>query len=65
MLRRVGVLVLINVVTLIGLQGMLAWEAHLGGFLVGLACGFWLEGRLDRNERAARAEKRRQRQGDA
>ncbi len=64
-LRRVGVLVLINVVTLIGLQGMLAWEAHLGGFLVGFACGIWMEGRLDRNERAARAEKRRQRQGDA
>ncbi len=64
-LRRVGVLVLINVVTLIGLQGMLAWEAHLGGFLVGLACGLWMESRLERNERAARAEARRQRQGDA
>ena len=35
-LRRVGVLVLINVVTLIGLKGMLAWQAHLGGFVVGL-----------------------------
>ena len=35
---------------------MLAWEAHLGGFLAGLACGFWMEGRLDRNDRAARAE---------
>ena len=64
-LRRVGVLVLINVVTLIGLQGMLAWEAHLGGFLVGLACGCWMEGRQARSERAARAEARRQRHGGA
>lgn len=62
-LRRVGVLVLVNVVTLIGLQGMLAWEAHLGGFLVGLACGAWMESRTARNEREARAEARRQRQG--
>jgi membrane associated rhomboid family serine protease len=64
-MRRVGVLVLINVATLIGLQGMLAWEAHLGGFLAGLACGWFLEGRLARHERAARAAARRQRQGGA
>ena len=64
-LRRVGVLVLVNVVTLIGLRGMLAWEAHLGGFLVGLACGWWMEGRQARSERAARAEARRQRHGGA
>lgn len=63
--RRIGVLVLINVVTLIGLKGMLAWEAHLGGFLVGLACGWYMEGRLERTEREARADARRQRQGDA
>ena len=63
--RRIGVLVLINVVTLIGLRGMLAWEAHLGGFLVGLACGWYMESRLERSERAARAEARRHRQGDA
>jgi len=63
--RRVGVLVLINVGTLIGLQGMLAWEAHLGGFLVGLACGWWMEGRQAQSERAARAEARRQRHGGA
>lgn len=64
-LRRVGVLVLINVVTLIGLKGMLAWEAHLGGFLVGLACGFWLEERMARIERFRSAEARRARQVDA
>jgi membrane associated rhomboid family serine protease len=63
-LRRVAVLVGINVVTLIGLRGMLAWEAHLGGFLVGLACGWWLEGRLARSARAARAEARRRREGE-
>ena len=62
-MRRVGVLVLVNLVTLIGLKGMLAWEAHLGGFLVGLACGWWMERRMARHERAARAEARRQRQG--
>ena len=64
-LRRVGVLVLINVVTMIGLKGMLAWEAHLGGFLVGLAVGFWMEGRIARDDREARAEARRRGQGDA
>lgn len=64
-LRRVGVLVLINVVTLVGLRGMLAWEAHLGGFLVGLACGWWMGSRLARSERAARAAARRERQGGA
>ena len=56
-LRRVGVLVLVNVVIYVGLKGMLAWEAHLGGFLVGLACG-WLDGA---HGRAARAEARRHR----
>ena len=44
-----------------GCRAMLAWEAHLGGFLAGLACGVWIEGRLARNERAARAEARRAR----
>ncbi|HET9069908.1 MAG TPA: rhomboid family intramembrane serine protease [Amaricoccus sp.] len=64
-LRRVAVLVLLNVVTLVGLRGMLAWEAHLGGFLVGLGCGWWFGSRLERQERAARAEARRHRQGGA
>ncbi len=58
-LRRVAVLVVINVVVFFGLKGMLAWQAHLGGFLAGLACGGWLEGRLARANRAAHAEARR------
>lgn len=61
--RRVGVLVLINVGLFFGLQGMLAWEAHLGGFLVGLVVGAWLEGRIARLERRSRAETRRARIG--
>ncbi len=58
-LRRVVVLAGLNVVLYFGLGGMLAWQAHLGGFLAGLACGAWLEGRLERAGRAARAEARR------
>jgi membrane associated rhomboid family serine protease len=58
-LRRVLVLAGLNVFLYFGLGGMLAWEAHLGGFLAGLGVGFWLEGRLDRAVRAARAEARR------
>ena len=49
----------LNVLLFFGLQGMLAWQAHLGGFLAGLAVGFWLEGRLERRDRAARAGARR------
>ena len=57
--RRVAVLAGLNVLLFFGLQGMLAWQAHLGGFLAGLAVGFWLEGRLERRDRAARAGARR------
>ena len=57
--RRVVVLAALNLLTFIGLQGYLAWQAHLGGFLAGLACGFWFEGRLTRADQAARAEARR------
>jgi membrane associated rhomboid family serine protease len=60
-LRRVLVLAGLNVVLYFGLQGMLAWEAHLGGFLAGLAGGAWLEGRVARAERETRAAARRRR----
>lgn len=59
--RRVAVLVGLNVAMLVGLKGMLAWEAHLGGFLAGLAIGWWLEDRLARTDRDRRAEARRTR----
>ena len=64
-LRRVVVLVVLNVVIYVGLKGLLAWEAHLGGFLAGLACGGWLESRSARIARAERAEARRRRERDA
>jgi membrane associated rhomboid family serine protease len=57
-LRRVLVLAGLNVVLYYGLGGMLAWQAHLGGFLAGLLIGVWLENRL---ERAWLAETRRAR----
>lgn len=47
-LRRVLVLLVLNVVLYYGLGGMLAWQAHLGGFLAGLLIGVWLENRLER-----------------
>ncbi len=42
---RVLTLAALNVAFYFALAGMLAWEAHLGGFLAGVACGLWLEGR--------------------
>lgn len=47
-LRRVLVLAGLNVVLYYGLGGMLAWQAHLGGFLAGVAIGAWLENRMER-----------------
>jgi membrane associated rhomboid family serine protease len=64
-LRRVAVLAGLNVAFYIGLKGMLAWEAHLGGFLAGLACGVWLENRNAVALRRERAEARRRAEGDA
>ncbi len=63
--RRVAVLAGLNVFLYFGLQGMLAWQAHVGGFLAGLALGFWLEGRLERLDRDGRAEVRRGREPEA
>lgn len=57
--RRVAVLVGINVVMYVGLGGMLAWEAHLGGFLAGLVYGVVLENRQTAAALRARAELRR------
>jgi len=61
--RRVLVLTLVNVVVYIGLKGLLAWQAHLGGFLAGLAFGGWLEARGLRAGRFSRAAARRRRDG--
>lgn len=44
-LTRVLVLAGLNVVFYFALDGGLAWETHLGGFLVGILAGHWLENR--------------------
>lgn len=58
---RVVVLTGINLVFFLGLGGMLAWEAHLGGFLAGLVCGHLLEARRARFDRTIRTQARRTR----
>jgi membrane associated rhomboid family serine protease len=60
-LRRVAVLAGLNLLLYIGLGGMVAWEAHLGGFAIGVAVGAWLEGRIAARDRERRAEVRRRR----
>lgn len=47
-LRRVLVLAGLNVALYYGLGGMLAWQAHLGGFVAGVLIGLWLENRIER-----------------
>ncbi|WP_424926476.1 rhomboid family intramembrane serine protease [Amaricoccus tamworthensis] len=44
-MTRVLVLAGLNVVFFFALAGGLAWETHLGGFIVGLIAGLWLENR--------------------
>ena len=56
---RVLGLALLNVIFYFSLGGLLAWEAHLGGFLAGLALGAHYEGRVAAAARHARAEVRR------
>jgi len=44
-LRVVGLLILLNVVMYWAMDGRLAWETHLGGFLAGWAAGWWMRER--------------------
>ena len=53
------VLIGLNIVLYFGLGGMLAWQAHLGGFLAGIGCGLWLENRRDAQTMRLRAAARR------
>src|SRR6056297_3529152 len=41
-LRVVGLLILLNLVMYWAMDGHLAWETHLGGFLAGWAAGWWV-----------------------
>jgi len=41
-LRVVGLLTLLNVVMYWAMDGSLAWETHLGGFLAGWAASWWV-----------------------
>ncbi len=63
-MRAVGLL-LINILFYFGFGGMIAWEAHVGGYLAGLGFGAWLERmlvrRASRAARHARAAARRDR----
>ncbi|WP_290752789.1 rhomboid family intramembrane serine protease [Amaricoccus sp.] len=65
-LSRVFGFVLLNAIFFVALSGMLAWEAHLGGFLAGLVAGTLLEARRERRTAArlaaARAEARARRE---
>lgn len=47
-LARCGLLILLNAVMFVLLQGLLAWETHLGGFIAGVAAGLALPATRDR-----------------
>ncbi len=42
-LRVIGLLSLLNVLMYWAMDGNLAWETHLGGFLAGWAAGWWVQ----------------------
>lgn len=56
---RVAALVGMNAIFFFGLSGMLAWQAHLGGFLAGLLAGLVLEYRTRAQTQARRNRARR------
>jgi len=52
--RMLAVLVAINVILAVAMQGALAWQGHLGGFIVGALAGGPLMTRARRRARAGR-----------
>ncbi len=58
-MTRILVFAGMNLVLWFALGGMVAWEAHLGGFLVGLVAGWFLETRNAARARARHATLRR------
>jgi rhomboid protease GluP len=54
---RILTLAGLNLVFFFGLSGMLAWEAHLGGFVAGVVCGAVLEARRAARLRRVRARR--------
>ncbi|CAN5616897.1 rhomboid family intramembrane serine protease [soil metagenome] len=63
-LMRGAALVLVNLLLFFGMDGMIAWEAHLGGYAAGLLVGAWLERARSVKHREGRAEARRRRSGE-
>jgi membrane associated rhomboid family serine protease len=54
--NRVFLLLLLLGAGLAGVSGGVAWEAHLGGFLLGLCIGPWLLPPLDRSATGAKID---------
>lgn len=44
-LRVIGLLIVLNIIMYWAMDGSLAWEAHLGGFLTGWVAGWWVRER--------------------